>query len=64
MRRERQDVRAMEMSAEATSGGRERHSLSVVTIKEDWELFMEGAGMGKRRRGAGGSSWVMAGVGQ
>lgn len=48
------------MSAEATSGGSEFHSVSDAreNENEDCELFKEGAGIGSKRFAAGASSSV------
>lgn len=52
---EHKNSRAIEMSAEATSGGRSLKStplpssLTSTKVKEVWERFADGVGMGRRR---------------
>jgi hypothetical protein len=61
---EHKNSRAMEMSAEATSGGRSSKSmplsfsLTLTKAKEVWERLADGLGMGRRRFVLAGSEEV------
>jgi hypothetical protein len=61
---EHKNSRAIEMSAEVTSGGRSLKStplpssLTSTKVKEVWERFADGVGMGRRRWALPGSTEV------
>jgi hypothetical protein len=61
---EHKNSRAIEMSAEVTSGGRSLKStplpssLTSTKVKEVWERFADGVGMGRRRWALLGSTEV------